>query len=242
MEHTSKTSLSVMLVEDQILVRHGLSMVLKEKEFCVIAETDNGEDAVEYARKLLPDVILMDIGLAGRMNGIEATRRIKQAHPHIRVIVLTSRSDDAEVLDALSAGADAYCMKDLNLDLLCQILEMVNRGAIWLDPAVARRVISQLPAVSKRPEMSGVSPRRRYNPELSKREKQVLSLLVEGKSNKEISQDLQITIHTTKSHVCSIIQKLSVDDRTQAAIKAVQEKLLPPAGDAGNGNTVEMLL
>lgn len=227
-ENRSSTSLSVMLVEDQLLVRHGLSMVLREKGFCIVAETDSGEEAIEHSRNLAPAVILMNIGLAGRINGIEATRRIKQLHPDSRVIILTSHSEEREVLAALSAGADAYCLKDLNLDLLCQILEMVNRGAIWLDPAVARKVIDRLPVDSKRPDLSAAVPsRRRYNPELSKRERQVLGLLVEGKSNKEISQELQITIHTTKSHVCSIIQKLSVEDRTQAAIKAVQEKLVP---------------
>ena len=134
------------------------------------------------------------------------------------------------VLSALAAGADAYCMKDIKIDLLSQVIEMVCQGAVWLDPAIARLVMGALPGLpgaqaSKEAEKQ--PPRRRqYNADLTEREREVLQHIVDGKSNKEIAQLLNVTTHTAKAHVCNIIQKLAVDDRTQAAVKALREGMV----------------
>lgn len=229
------TPIRVLIVEDHELARFGLSMALSEHpSFTVLGEAENGRQGVELARSKQPDVVLMDIGMPV-MDGIQATQAIKQTNPGIRIIMLTSISQNEEVLAALSAGADAYCMKDIRLDRLHQVIEMVMDGSLWLDPAVARVVMQALPRTQTEstPGDSAANPatanRRRYNTELTERELEVLRLIVAGKSNKEIAQTLNITNHTAKAHVGNIIQKLSVDDRTQVAVKALRDGLIGPS-------------
>jgi DNA-binding NarL/FixJ family response regulator len=139
--------------------------------------------------------------------------------------MLTSHKDEEEVYAALAAGADAYCMKDIKIDRLCQVLEMVMDGVLWIDPAIARIVLQAVPGVVTNDDKP-FSQRKRYNTELTEREVEVLKLIVAGKSNKEIAQILGVTTHTAKAHVCNIIQKLAVDDRTQVAVKALQDGLV----------------
>lgn len=225
------TPITLVVAEDHELARCGLVMTLEEREgFCVVAEAENGEAAVRLTEKHHPAAVLMDIGMP-KMNGIEATRQIKQRLPEVKVVMLTSHDNEEEVLAALSAGADAYCIKDIKIERLCQVLEMVMEGALWLDPAVARVVMTALPGdgISEPGnEVTEKSPqhRKRYNTHLTERELEVLSLVVAGKSNKEIAKLLNVTTHTAKTHVSNIIQKLSVDDRTQVAVKALQEGLV----------------
>lgn len=225
---TTARSLRVLIVEDHELARYGLSMSLSEREnIAIVGEAENGEQGVEQAIAEKPDIVLMDIGMPV-MNGITATQRIKSQDPNIKVVMLTSMSNQEEVLASLAAGADAYCMKEIKLDRLAKVLEMVMDGAIWLDPMIARLVIQSLPGGSlKATEApSEKQPKRRYNTQLTDREQEVLKLIVSGKSNKEIAQLLGVSNHTAKAHVGNIIQKLAVDDRTQVAVKALQEGLL----------------
>lgn len=231
----NKQTIQILLAEDHELARYGLVLTLESKEgIKVIGEAENGKQAIEMAQSLKPDVILMDIGMPV-MDGITATRELKQSNPDIKIVMLTSHKDQEEVIASLSAGADAYCMKDIKIDRLCQILEMVLDGAVWLDPAVADVVLRSLgnpaaPHVSAEAEASQPEKqhhtRRRYNTELTDREMEVLKLIVGGKSNKEIALAINVTTHTVKAHVANIIQKLSVDDRTQAAVKALQEGII----------------
>ena len=222
--------ISILIAEDHELARRGLSATLDERDtLTVTAEAENGEEAVRLAFDRHPEVILMDIGMP-ILDGISATQRIKAAHPEIKVIMLTSHQEGDEVYAALAAGADAYCMKDIRIDRLCQVIEMVMDGAIWLDPAIARLVMQTLPIKLPERLKSGNPTRQKYNTILTERELEVLRLIVDGKNNKEISEQLNITIHTAKAHVCNIIQKLAVDDRTQAAVKALRDGLLPPTG------------
>ena len=124
---------------------------------------------------------------------------------------------------ALSAGADAYCLKDIKVQRLCQVINVIDDGALWLDPAVASVILKAVNA-SKNTDPSQEPPKRKqYNTDLTEREREVLELIVAGKSNKQIATDLGVTIHTAKAHVANIIQKLAVDDRTQVAVKAVRE-------------------
>ncbi len=222
---TLKPTVKILIAEDHELARYGLTLTLEDYDSVqILAEAENGEDAITLAGKHQPDVILMDIGMP-KMDGITATRKIKAQYPDMKVIMLTSHQNEEEVFAALAAGADAYCMKDIKVDRLYQVILMVLDGAVWLDPAIASIVMQALPEKSQElPKNS--SQRKSYNTELTMREQEVLELLVAGKSNKEIAAHLNVSSHTAKAHVCNIIQKLAVDDRTQAAVKALQEGLV----------------
>ncbi len=217
----------ILIAEDHELARYGLAMALEEKGLFEIAgEAENGSQALEMIQRNQPDIVLMDIGMPV-MDGITATQRIKSQNPDIKIVMLTSRKEEEEVYASLAAGADAYCMKDIRIERLCQVLEMVLEGAMWIDPAIARLVMQAIPA-NKPPEDAPAprTTRKQYNTELTDREQEVLKLIVDGKSNKEIAQILEVTTHTAKAHVCNIIQKLAVDDRTQVAVKALKEGLV----------------
>lgn len=230
----------VLIVEDHELARFGLSMALGERDnITVVGEAQNGQEGLDLALSQKPDIVLMDIGMPV-MNGITATQLIKEQAPTMRVVILTSLSNPEEVLASIAAGADAYCMKDIKIDRLHQVLDMVMEGAIWLDPAIARLVMHSLPngptgaaavepdpgAKAQEPTQKPTHYKRRYNTDLTERELEVLKLIVGGKSNKEIAAILQVSSHTAKAHVANIIQKLAVDDRTQVAVKALKDGLV----------------
>jgi len=229
-------NIRLLIVEDHELARFGLSMALAERDdVIVVGEAQDGEEGVRLTLAEKPDIVLMDIGMPV-MDGITATKQIKEKFPEVKVVILTSISNSEEVLASLAAGADAYCMKDIKIDRLYQVLEMVLDGALWLDPAIARLVVQSLPAkpgVDLGASVDGTqsaeqasSPKKRYNTELTEREQEVLHLIVEGKSNKEIAVALKVSSHTAKAHVANIIQKLAVDDRTQVAVKALKGGLV----------------
>lgn len=222
----------ILIVEDHELARYGLSMALSEKDnIKIVGEAENGQQGVNLALEKKPDVVLMDIGMP-IMDGIAATQKIKEEMPDTKILMLTSIQNHEEVLASVAAGADAYCMKDIKMDRLYQVIQMVLDGAIWLDPAIARMVMQTLPAgssnyiASEAEQTDKRGTKIRYNTALTDRELEVLKLIVEGKSNKEIAQILQVTAHTAKAHVANIIQKLAVDDRTQVAVKALREGLI----------------
>ena len=220
--------IKLLIAEDHELTRMGLSMSLQKRapNIQIIAEAESGDLAVREAERLSPDVILMDINMP-ILDGIEATRQIKAKLPQIKVIMLTSHDAGDEVYASLAAGADAYCLKDIKLERLIQVIEMVNEGALWLDPSIAQMVVKALPLnLPERLKNPSSSNRNHYNLELTERESEVLEKIVEGKSNKEIADALFITIHTVKAHVANIISKLAVDDRTQAAVKALRDGLV----------------
>jgi len=222
---TSEQPLKILIAEDHELSRNGIVFSLQKKtSYVFVGEAERGDQAVSLVEKYEPDVVLMDIEMPV-MDGIEATHQIKAKYPQVKVIMLTSHEEGEEVYASLAAGADAYCKKDIKMDRLIQVIEMVNDGAVWLDPAIAKLVMQSLP-FSLPNRMKGAHPRQRYSIELTDRELEVLEGLVEGQSNKEIADNLCITVHTVKAHVCNIIQKLAVDDRTQAAVKALREGLV----------------
>jgi two-component system, NarL family, response regulator LiaR len=228
MTESTSRALKVLIVEDHELARNGLVFSLNRKsQFNIVGEAENGEVAIRLCQEKHPDVILMDIGMPV-MDGIEATHKIKKDFPHTKVVILTSHQDGEEVYASLAAGADAYCMKDIRIERLIHIMETVYDGAIWLDPAIARMVMDSL--MIRMPEKSRDTQqsRQRYNVDLTERELEVLKLIVEGRSNKEIADILVITVHTAKAHVGNIMQKLAVDDRTQAAVKAIRDGLVQP--------------
>jgi two-component system, NarL family, response regulator LiaR len=226
--NTAQKKPRLLIAEDHDLVREGLSYTLERKgAFEIVIEAKNGEEAVQLVLTEQMDIVLMDIEMP-IMDGILATQQIKEKSPNTKVIILTSHRDGNQVYASLAAGADAYCLKDIKMERLIQVIEMVYEGAVWLDPTIARMVMDILPL--NMPDVNKpLSTRQRYNTELTERELQVLQQIVEGKTNKEIAKELSITIHTVKVHVCNVIQKLAVDDRTQAAVKALREGLIQKA-------------
>lgn len=217
----------VLIVEDHQMTLVGLKMLLEKNDAIeVVGEAANGLEAVSRADSTKPDVILMDIGLP-EMDGVEATQKIKEAHPGIRIIMLTSKDNEQDVFASLSAGADAYCMKGISIEALTASIEAVKEGTAWLDPAVARMVLGRFQggAPINEPAANGsqVDTAVLADCPLTSREMEVLRLIVDGLSNPEIAEKLTITKATAKAHVHSILQKLCVDDRTQAAVLAMRQ-------------------
>ena len=222
--------IGIVIVEDHELTRGGLVFAFKKSgRFQILGEAENGEEGVACVTRLKPDIVLMDLGLPV-MDGIEATKRIKQQTPDMKIVILTSHQDEQEITACLSAGADAYCMKEIKTERLMQVMEMVMEGAIWLDPQIARTIMDSLTQPSHGPGLRSDGDksggRTRYNAELTDREMDVLQLIIDGKTNKEIAVVLNISVHTVKAHVTTVIQKLAVDDRTQAAVKALREGIV----------------
>lgn len=230
MESTTSTESKVIrlfIVEDYHLTRMGLMAVLNDfPQVTFIGESESAEEALAKMETGTPDVLLLDLGLPG-MNGIEMAQEVRKRYPEVKIVILTSHNEEQEVIAALGAGAQAYVLKDVKPERLVHIIETVQDGAVWLDPAIASMVLTLVNepgalALQKRQanaEGSGES-------DLTERELEVLQLIVEGKSNPEIAEQLCISIHTAKAHVGSILNKLCVNDRVQAAIKALKENIV----------------
>jgi DNA-binding NarL/FixJ family response regulator len=222
-------SIKVLLVEDHTMTRMGLQLVLeKVEDIEIVGEAEDGEKAVELAQEFNPDVILMDIGLPG-IDGIEATKRIKELKLEANILVFTSRDNESDIFAALGAGATAYIMKGANPDQLVSAIRAVNEGTAWLDPAIAKVVLRNLTQAQQQSALNSApkTPSKiALSAGLTEREMEVLRLIVEGLSNASIAERLFITRATAKAHVHSILQKLCVDDRTQAAVTAMKEGLV----------------
>lgn len=218
----------VLLVEDHTMTRMGLSLVLEKADGIeLVAEAEDGRQGVEMAQKLLPDVILMDIGLPN-IDGIEATKRIKESGIESRVLIFTSRDNEEDVFACFKAGADGYIMKGASPMQTTNAILAVNEGTAWLDPAIAKIVLSNIQRGGyslQSPANSGLKNGKNVYG-LTERELEVLALIVEGLSNPQIADRLVITRATAKAHVHSILQKLYVDDRTKAAVMAMKEGLV----------------
>ncbi|MBI3309443.1 MAG: response regulator transcription factor [Candidatus Melainabacteria bacterium] len=243
MENIQKSKVKLMLVEDHALTRLGLKVAIEKYDhdsFEVIAETPNGREAVDLAKEKKPDVVIMDIGLL-ELDGIEATKRIKASCPDTKVIMLTSHESEREVLASLASGADGYCLKGTEPEQLFAAIESVHSGNAWLSSQVAEKVLrnfygKDLKEIKGADFKRGIDQTKESNQKsseykipiipLSERELEVLKLIVDGKSNQDIAGKLFVTLATVKTHVRSILNKLSVDDRTQAAVKALREGIV----------------
>lgn len=221
------TTISVLIVEDLLILRVGLAAALGDFPFLkVIGAVENGELAIEQALKLRPCVVLMDLGLP-TMDGIEATKKIRELLPESYVLILTSNDNDEKIFAALSAGAHGYCLKDTSTTNLASAIQAVSQGNCWLDAAIAKRVFSLVtlnPAKERQSRSGAGTNHPKFG--LTTREIDVLELLVEGLSNQEMSERLAVSTETIKTHMSRILAKLLVSDRTQAAIKAIREGLL----------------
>jgi DNA-binding NarL/FixJ family response regulator/class 3 adenylate cyclase len=206
----------VLLVDDHAVVRRGLRGFLELlKDFDVVGEAENGREGVAAADRLVPDVILMDL-LMPEMGGLEAIEAIKQAHPEIEIVAVTSFIEEEKVTSALEAGASGYLLKDAEAEEVAQAIRAAYNGEVHLDPAVSRLLAQRM---RQRKDAEPVEP-------LTTREKEVLSQLAKGASNKEIAYELGITERTARTHVSNILGKLGLASRTQAALYAVEHKLV----------------
>lgn len=219
-------TIRIILVEDQKLMRIGIRSLFDEyPEMEIIAEASNGKEAIEKTRLLKPDIVLMDIGLPD-ITGIEATKTILEENKfNVKVIMLTAHITEEEVNSSLTAGANGYINKDINTEFLMTIIKTIKKGAIWLDPKVVPFIKERNNGIIPARQMSRAGFRETHA-NLTQREYEVLKLVVDGQTNNEIAKTLTISEHTAKAHVCNIIQKLLVDDRTQAAVKALKEGLV----------------
>jgi NarL family two-component system response regulator LiaR len=205
----------VMIVDDHAVVREGLRNFLGMLPAIeLVAEAASGAEAIALAPKAKPQVVLMDLMMPD-MDGIEATRRLHELHPEMKVIVLTSFADDDRLFPALRAGAVAYLLKDVGPKELAEAIAAAARGEVRLHPDVTKRLMSELAG----------GPPKRPEDELTDREREVLACIARGRSNKEIGEDLFISEKTVKTHVGNILDKLGLADRTQAALYAVKHGL-----------------
>lgn len=212
---------NILIVEDHELTRFGLKTTFENVEYINnIYEADSAETAIQVFNNNNIDIIIMDLGLPN-MNGIEATKQIRSSNKDVKIIILTSHNDEKEVLNSLKAGANAYCSKEINPQRLIQVVHSVADGAAWFDPSIAHIVLK---ASANSPVFDTEDNRKDYD--LTSREAQILKLMTEGYSNMEIAQILVISINTTKAHVANILQKLEVDGRLQAALKALKNKIV----------------
>jgi len=198
----------ILVVDDHPLLRLGVAAIIDaQSDMRVIAQAGSGEEAVRLFRKHRPDITMMDLRLPG-MSGLEALRAIRQEDPHAKCLVLTTYEGDEDIHQALAAGALGYIIKGMSHETLVDALRRVRSGSLFLPPPVMRSLADRTP-----------------NLDLSPREREVLSLMVRGESNKEIANELGITEATVKCHVSVILQRLGANDRTQAVIAALQRGL-----------------
>ena len=222
-------AISLYIVEDYKLTRttykHFFSQM--EDEINILGDFETAEECLEKLKEQPADIVLMDIGLP-YMNGITATGIINKKFPKTKVIMLTSHEREDEIFAALGSGAKAYTLKDLELPSLVNAIKEVNTGAVWIDPRIAAIALAYFPE----PESTDLEklyvktkPRKKLNVRLTEREIEILKLVKQGKKNREIGEIIHISEHTAKSHISKILKKLSVTDRVQAAVKALEYNL-----------------
>ena len=211
----------IMLVDDHVLFRKGVAALLASRsDIQVVGEASDGLEAIEVARSTFPDIILMDIGMPN-CNGLEATRHIKREMPHIQIVMLTVSDDDQHLFEAIKSGAQGYLLKDLEPSQLYLMIESISRGEAPLSGAIAAKILK---------EFTQPNQDSNQNPEiidaLTEREINILELVVEGMTNKEIASSLVISENTVKIHLRNILEKLHLQNRIQAAVYAVRQGLV----------------
>lgn len=211
-------SLNIVLVDDHEVVRLGLkSLLARNTQFKVVAEAGNASEALDRVARYKPDVVVMDIRLPGK-NGIEATREIVQQHPHTKVIMLTSYAEDELLFDAIAAGASGYVLKQIGSNELVTALEKIGRGESLVDPALMQKVFARVREASRKAEDEAFAT-------LSDQELKILALVAKGKTNKEIAEAVFLSEKTVRNYVSSILSKLNLSTRAEAAAYAVEHRV-----------------
>ncbi|MGH2656843.1 MAG: response regulator [Actinomycetota bacterium] len=214
--------LRVLIADDHALFRRGLEMVLdNEPDIEVVGEAHDGDQAVDRAAELMPDVVLMDVRMP-RRSGIEATQKIKEQLPHVKILVLTNSDEEADLYDSIKAGASGYLLKEISSEEVADSIRSVMQGHSRISPAMASKLLTEFQAMTKREDdRQPLAP-----PRLTDRELEVLSLVAQGKGNRDIAGELFISENTVKNHIRNILEKLQLHSRMEAVIYAVREKLL----------------
>jgi DNA-binding NarL/FixJ family response regulator len=209
--------IKIIIADDHPVVREGLiAMLGRQPDFKVVGEAKDGAEAVEMARRLEPDVVLMDLRMPG-MDGVEAMRQIRSTNPGIKFIILTTYSDDEYIFSGIEAGARAYLLKDAPREELFKAIRAVHRGESLIQPVVASKLIDRFAELSRRAPLGE---------QLTERELEILQLMAKGAANKEISRELSISESTVKTHISNIFQKLGVNDRTEAVTQALKKGII----------------
>ncbi|MBI3647544.1 MAG: response regulator transcription factor [Actinobacteria bacterium] len=214
--------LRVMVVDDHALFRRGLEMVLgQEPDIELVGEASDGAEAVERVIELMPDVVLMDVRMPKR-SGIEAAGEIKDLLPHVKILMLTISDEEADLYDAIKAGASGYLLKEIPIEEVADAIRSVWQGQSRISPSMASKLLTEFASMSKastdRPQMPA--------PRLTDREMEVLKLVAQGMNNRDIAKELFISENTVKNHIRNILEKLHLHSRMEAVVYAVREKLL----------------
>ena len=215
-------SIRVIVCDDHALFRRGLVMVLEsEAGIEVVGEAEDGEEAIRKAEELTPDVVLMDVRMP-RVNGVEATRAIVEVLPSTRVLMLTVSEEEEDLYAAIKAGAAGYLLKEISIEEIAGAINAAMRGQSLISPSMASKLLTEFATMAKRADERPSVPA----PRLTDRELEVLELVAQGMSNREIAGVLLISENTVKNHVRNILEKLHLHSRMEAVVYAVQEKLL----------------
>lgn len=222
---TRETVITIALIDDHKLFREGVKRILSyEPSFEVVAEADDGRDANAIVEQYKPDIVLMDINMP-EVNGIEATKKLIKTHPSTKVIILSIHEDESYVTHALQTGAQGYLLKEMDTESLMEAIKVVYDGGSYLHPKVTHNLVKEYRKLLENKEttsgMNAIEYRKPLHL-LTKRECQVLQLLSEGQSNRRIAETLVISEKTVKNHVSNILQKMEVNDRTQAVVTAIR--------------------
>lgn len=214
----------VLVVDDQALFRRGLHVVLDpEPDIEIVGEAEDGEDAVAKAEEFTPDVVLMDVRMP-RVDGIEAARRIRESRPSIRVLVLTVSDEEGDLYEAVKAGANGYLLKEISVEEVAEAIRAVAQGQSLISPSMASKLLAEFSALARQAEEREPYP----TPGLTSRELEVLRLVAQGLSNRDVADHLFISENTVKNHVRNILEKLHLHSRMEAVMYAVRQRLLDP--------------
>jgi len=218
-------TVDIVLIDDHKLFREGVKRILEfEKSFNIVAEGGDGLSASKLVKEHHPDVVLMDINMP-EMNGIQATANLVSQYPDTYVIILSIHDDESYVTHALKTGARGYLLKEMDSDALIEAIKVVNDGGSYLHPKVTHNLVKEYRRLAREQSVTSAEEQITYEKPLhllTKRECQVLQLMAEGNSNRSISETLFISEKTVKNHVSNILQKMKVDDRTQAVVTAIR--------------------
>ncbi|MGH2785349.1 MAG: response regulator [Actinomycetota bacterium] len=218
----SADAIRVLIVDDHALFRRGLQMVLEqENDIIVVGEGSDGAEAVSKTQELMPDVVLMDVRMPKR-GGIDATKQIKEIAPHVKILMLTISDEEADLYDAIKAGATGYLLKEVSIEEVGAAIRSVQTGQSLISPSMASKLLSEFATMVKRADEKQAAPQ----PRLTDREMEVLKLVAKGRNNRDIAKELFISENTVKNHIRNILEKLHLHSRMEAVVYAVREKLL----------------
>ncbi|MEX0658644.1 MAG: response regulator transcription factor [Egibacteraceae bacterium] len=219
---TSDDPIRVIVADDHAVFRRGLEMVLEsEPDIAVVAEAGDGREATELAIEHMPDLVLMDVRMPAH-GGIDATKAIKDAVPHSKILMLTISDEEDDLYDAIKAGASGYLLKEISIEEVADAIRKVHAGQSLISPSMAGKLLTEFASMAKKDEQKQQMPA----PRLTDREMEVLALVAQGMNNRDIAKELFISENTVKNHVRNILEKLHLHSRMEAVVYAVREKLL----------------